>query len=417
MATSAPLAGRWRIAWLLSFGVLIAYVDRINLAVSYDALVRTFGISASTFGYLSAAYSWTYAACQLPAGMLLDRFGVRRVGIVSITLWTMASFFSAITPTMTCFFGARFLLGVGEASTFPGNAKAIGAWFPRHQRSLPMSMTDSAAKLASGLGVPLLGLILLKVGWRWSFALTAGISVFYLVLYRFAFQDAPSSEAAAEHQAVTPVRSASLGYLASNRKIIGLSIGFGAYNYVFYLLLTWLPQYLSMALGVDLLHSFLYTGMPWLFATFTDLFIGGMLVDALIRRGYDPNRVRRTVLICGTACGLGILGAAHVHTPLAALAWISLSIGGLSAAAPVGWSVPSLIAPSRSDGRVGAIVNFVSQFSAIGAPIITGILVQRRHSFSGPFLVATGYLVLGLLGYAFLMGRIEPIPPEPGYEV
>ena len=67
--------------------------------------------------------------------------------------------------------------------------------------------------------------------------------------------------------------------------------------------------------------------------------------------------MRRVVLIGGTALGLGILGAGNAHTPAQAMFWISVSIGGLSAAAPVGWSVPALIAPSDSVGSVGGILN------------------------------------------------------------
>lgn len=82
---------RWGIAWLLGFGVLVNHFDRVNLSVSRDALQATFGISAVMFGYLSSAYSWTYAALQLPSGLLLDRFGVRRVGRISTFLWSAAS--------------------------------------------------------------------------------------------------------------------------------------------------------------------------------------------------------------------------------------------------------------------------------------------------------------------------------------
>ena len=57
---------RWRIAWLLGIGALVNYFDRVNLSVSSNALVATFGISDVVFGYLSSAYNWTYAACQLP---------------------------------------------------------------------------------------------------------------------------------------------------------------------------------------------------------------------------------------------------------------------------------------------------------------------------------------------------------------
>jgi len=195
--------------------------------------------------------------------------------------------------------------------------------------------------------------------------------------------------------------------------VFGLAIGFGSYNYVFYLLLTWLPSYLSSALHVDLLHSFLYTGVPWLCATVADL-IGGATADALIKRGWDPSRVRKTIIVFGMVCGLGILGAASAHTVTQALLWISLSISGLSAAAPVGWSVPSLIAPRGSTGTVGGIMNFSNQISGISAPIITGYAVSVTHSYFWAFAIASIYLLFGIASYVFLLGRIEQVPAEPG---
>ena len=412
---------RWRIAWLLGLGVLVNYFDRVNLSVSHGALYTAFGISDVAFGYLSAAYNWSYALCQLPVGVVLDRFGVRRVQRNGILIWSMASFAAVITPNLAGFFGARLLLGIGEAPTFPANAKAIGTWFPQHERSFATSLTDAAAKLASAIGVPLLGILLIHVGWRWSFAATGAISLLYLLLFRRVYcepeEDAELSDAErhliAEIRANEPPAASgpelSLGALLRQRKVIGLSLGFGAYNYVFYLLLTWLPSYLSMALHIDLLHSFLYTGFPWLIATATDLFVGGMLVDALVSRGWNAELVRKIVLVVGTACGLGILGAAHAHSAMRALAWISLSIGGLAAAAPVGWSIPALIAPRASVGKVGGIVNFVCQVSGITAQILTGYIVRATHSYALAFGISAMYLLLGIAGYLVLLGRIEPM--------
>lgn len=81
---------------------------------------------------------------------------------------------------------------------------------------------------------------------------------------------------------------------------------------------------------------------------------------------------------------------------------------GLAASAPVGWSVPSLIAPPAATGRVGAISNFGGQLSAIAAPIVTGYIVAYRHSFRLPFVIAGIFLIVGLLSYALLLGRMEP---------
>ncbi len=411
---------RWRIALLLGLGVLINYIDRVCVSVSHTSLFVAFGLSDVAFGYLSGCFNWSYAICQLPVGVILDKFGVKRVGRIGAFLWSIAAFASAATPNLSGLFGARLLLGVGEAPIFPANAKAIGLWFPAHQRGLATSLFDAAAKFAPAVGVPLLGAVLLAAGWRWSFVLTGTLSLAYLALFWRVYRDPDedpglTGEERAYIEATPEVESgpeepSSLLHLLGERKVIGLAIGFASYNYVFYLLLYWLPSYLSFALHVDLSRSFLYTSVPWIIATLTDVVIGGWLVDALIRRGWDASRVRQTVLIGGTACGLGILGAAYAHGPAQALFWISLSIGGLSVAAPVGWSAPSLIAARGDVGKVGGILNLANQIAGIAAPILTGYVVSIRHSYAWAFGLATIFLVFGIAAYIFLLGRIERVP-------
>jgi ACS family D-galactonate transporter-like MFS transporter len=400
---------RWGIAFLLGIGVLVNYFDRVNLSVSHDALVGEFGISDVTFGFLVGAYNWTYALCQLPSGVLLDRFGVRKVGAVSTLLWSVASFAAAMTRGLAGFFGARFLLGIGEAPTFPANAKAIGYWFPPRERSLATSLFDSAAKLGSALGVPLIGLLLLRIGWRLSFAATGLVSFLFFLAFVGIYRDPAGVRAGSAERASWGRILSMMGFLFRQKKVLGLALGFGSYNYVFYLLVYWLPVYLSRALRIDLAHSFLYTGVPWLVAAAADLVVGGWLVDSLIRRGWNADRVRRVVLIGGTAMGLGILGGSHAHTPMQALFWISVSIGGLSAAAPVGWCVPSLIAPGDSVGSVSGILNLSNQLSGIAAAIVTGYLVNGRQSFAAAFAVAGAYLAVGITAYVLLLGKIEKI--------
>jgi ACS family D-galactonate transporter-like MFS transporter len=416
---------RWAISLLLGFGVLVNYFDRVNLSVSRDALQASFGISAVMFGYLSSAYNWPYALLQLPSGLLLDRFGVRRVGIISTAIWSVASFAAAISTGIAGLFGARFLLGIGEAPTFPANAKATGYWFPKDERSLATAMFDAAAKFSSAIGIPLLGLLLFQFGWRLNFAATGLISLLYLGLfYRFyrnpsedklltpAERDFIARGGAQPEDRARAAKGAPLLYLLRRRKVWGLALGSASYNYTFYFLLTWLPSYLSKTLHVDIFHAALYTSVPWTFATLTDLVAGGWLVDALIQRGWNAVRVRQIVLIGGTAIGLAILGTAYAHTPVTVLFWISMSIGGLSAASPVVWSIPSLIAPRESVGTLGAILNFCNQLAGIAAPIVTGYVVQATHSFSWAFVAATIFLFVGIAGYVFLLGRIDPIP-EP----
>jgi ACS family D-galactonate transporter-like MFS transporter len=413
---------RWMMASLLGFGVLVNFFDRVNLSVSQDALHSSFGISTVQFGYLLSAYSWTYCLLQLPSGVLLDRFGVRVIGRISTFLWSVASFGAAAALGLKSFLAARLLLGVGEAPTFPGNSQAVGYWFPERERSLATACFDSAAKLGPAIGQPLIGLLLLRFGWRWSFAATGFTSFLYFVLFSWIYRNPSEDKSLTDAERIYIVnggaqpegaakggRGTRLLDLLVQRKVIGLVLGSAAYNYTFYLLLTWVPSYLSKSLHVDLLHSVFYASVPWIVGTFTGFFVGGWLVNFLIERGWNSSRVRQAVLVGGTSFGLGIFGAAGAHTPGIAVFWMSVSLGGLAAASPVCWSIPSLIAPEGSVGRLGGILNFGNQLAAIAAPIATGYIADATHSFAWAFAAAAAFLLVGIAGYVFLLGRIEPI--------
>ena len=421
-ARTNPGFRRWRISALLAAGVFVNYIDRVNLSVSHDALHATFGLTDVGYGWLLSAYNFSYAACQLPVGLLLDRFGVRRIGSISAFTVSVASIAAALSRSIPAFFAARLLLGFGESPLFPGNAKAIGHWFPAQERSFATSLFDSAAKFAAAIGVPLIGLLLLQVGWRWSFAATGLLTLVYFGIFSAVYRE-PEDDAKLSATELTHIRAGqtqedatphrytvfSFAELVQQPKVIGLAIGVMAYNYSFYLLLTWLPTYLSRALGIDLLHSFLYTGVPWLIATVVDLAIGGWGVDWLIAKGLNPGKVRLTFLVVGMAFGMGILGAGPAHTAVSALFWITLSISGLSAASPVIWSAPSLIAPRGNVATVGSIINFSGQLAAISAPIATGYIVSRTHSFSAAFIVAAVFLGIGITAYLTLLRSVEPM--------
>ena len=418
---------RWRIAVLLGVGVIINFFDRVNLSVAVTPLKGEFGLSTVAIGYLLSTYSWTYVLLQLPSGPVLDRYGVKPVIRISAFLWSVASFATGLARGFAGIISARLLLGVAEAPTFPGNAKAIGLWFPRSERGLATAIFDASAKFASAIGIPIVAIVVHYWGWRMSFFFTGVLSLGYFALFWFVYCDPagdprlslPEREHIAagggnDGAAVDPRHAASLFFLLRRKKVWGLALGMAAYNYNFYLFLTWLPGYLSTALHLNILQSGYYTAIPWLAATVSGLLFGGWLVDYLIRSGRDSTRVRQTVLVAGLALGLAVAGAARTTNPRVAIFWISIALSGLAASAPVGWSIPGLIAPPGSTARVAGIMNFVANVPAILAPVITGYLVGNSQSFRWPFLVAAAVLLAGIVSYLVLLGKIEPIPgPAP----
>jgi MFS transporter, ACS family, D-galactonate transporter len=417
---------RWSIGVLLGAGVLINYFDRINLSVGAPQLQREFGLTDGELGWLFSGFFWSYALLQIPTGMILDRFGVTAVYRVSAFLWSIASAATAFAGGFGGILAARLVLGVAEGPAFPASAKATGYWFPRGERAMATSIFDAAAKFANVIGVPLVALAVVQWGWRWGFIITGSLSFLYFLAFLIVYRD-PSPHprlsaaeldyiragGAAPEGAAESGEVAMLGYVLRNRKVWGLTIGFAAYGYSFYLFLTWLPNYLVQSMHMSILKSAGFTAIPWVCATIADLVVGGWLIDHLIARGYDETPVRKTVLVSGMLLGLAVFGATATTDPFWAIVWISVALSGLAAAAPVGWSIPSLIAPRGGTGTISGIMNFLNNMMGVVAPLATGYIVGATGSFVGAFLTAGIVLLIGVVAYVFILGRLEPIADPP----
>ncbi len=421
---------RWGIALLLGFGIIINYFDRVNLSVASSDLMKEFHLSSSEYGVILSSYLWSYCLLQIPVGAWLDRIGVKWLMRVGTIIWSLACFMTALVSGFGLIIVSRILLGVGESPTFPGASKATGYWFPVKERGVATSAFDSAAKLASAIGLPVVALIVSAYGWRAGFWTTGILSLLYAGAYWLFYRDPSESrvisdaereyirEGGAQQEGATPTNTgAGIGFLLRQKKVWALILGFTAYNYAFNLFLVWLPPYLQNQLHASVLKSGTYLIIPWLVAAITDFFIGGFLVDALIRRGNNPTRVRKVLFTIGMLLGVAAIGAAFTTDVNVAVTWLTISLGGLAFAAPIAWSIPSLIAPKGTVGTVGGLMNFLGNLAGIIGPIAAGIIADRI-GFATNFLITGVILIIGLICFLTMLGEIEQIQtpldtPEP----
>lgn len=420
---------RWSVALLMGFGILINYVDRLSISVTQGPLTKEFGLTAIEFGVLSSAFLWSYAIMQIPSGMLLDRFGVKKVWGASAVLWTVASVLTAIASGAWMIVLARVFLGVAEAPAFPGAMKATGLWFPRHERGLCTAIFDSGTRLANVLGLPLIAFTVATWGWREAFWLQAVLSLVFLGAFLWRYTGpkhklAKGTLSAEEYRYIIDggatsedVRPASdwrtIGYLLRQRKVWGLSLGLAGAGYVLWMLLTWLPGYMQTSMNQSVLQSGIYAAVPALAMFVSELTIGGWWVDRVIGRGANPDRIRKGVLVAGMIVALFTVGAAFSNSPLVAITWIAIGSAGIALVYVTSNSLPALIAPEGSAGSLAAIVNCVNLLAGVAAPIVTGFIVDATGHFVYAFIIGGIALIGGLASYLLLMGRIEPIPAPP----
>src|SRR6202050_5786348 len=178
---------RAALAMLVLAGV-INYVYRATWAVANPLIREELGLSIADMGYLLSAFLWAYAFSQLPTGAMVDKVGPRILLALGLSLWSFAQLLGGLVQSFGQFFGARLLLGIGEAPQFPTGARVVRDWFNQRDRGLATGIFNCASSLGTAIAVPLLTFLMLAFGWRVMFMVmgAAGLVVaaVWYVFYR-----------------------------------------------------------------------------------------------------------------------------------------------------------------------------------------------------------------------------------------
>ena len=403
-------------------GTAINYVDRANLGVALPYVQKDLGLDSAAMGAILGAFFWTYAAFQLPSGWFVDRVGPRVAYAAAVIWWSVFTAAGAAARGFASLFAFRLLLGAGEAPAYPCNAKIVSQWFPKSERAFATSIFDSGARVGTALSLPIVTGLISTLGWRASFVVTGALglvwSVVWLRLYRTP-QEHPRVSAAElahiERGAQTAAAEAEGAHLRWRdlfryRTVWGMMLGFFCLNFVIYFFITWFPTYLIKARGFTLLKLGFLGTIPAL-AAIPSGYLGGLVSDALVRRGASLTRARKIPIVGGMLMSSSIALAVVVPSAGWALALLSLSYASLTFAAASVWSLPADVAPTRRHvASIGGIQNFASNLAGICIASFVGVMLGKTGGFVIPLLVAGGFSILGALSYLLVVGEVAPLP-------
>ncbi|RBP65082.1 sugar phosphate permease [Brevibacterium sanguinis] len=417
---------RWGIAVLLFFGVLINYIDRSSIAVAEGHIREDFGLSAAEMGVVLSSFGWSYVLMQIPAGLLLDKIGIKWVFRIATIMWSLSCFLTAIISGTGLLILARIVLGVAEAPIFPGAMKMTGYWFPRSERGTATAVFDSGQRLSNVIGFPLVAAAVVSFGWRGAFVAMGLLSLTYVIVFFWKYRDPKESYrkglmketeltyiregGAQDEDAPRPNPLSNLGYILKQRKVWGMSIGLGCAGYTQWMLLTWLPGYLQTEMGMNIMSSGIFTALPWLIAVAVEFIFPGWLLDHLMRLGKSGTFVRKAFIIAGMLIAMTVMGAAFTDNVAWALFWITLGTCGITISFCVTNSLPALIAPEGGVGATGSVMNTVNNLIGTSAPIVTGFVVDITGGFNGAFIICGILLAIGIFFYTVVLGPIVQIP-------
>lgn len=403
---------------LLTLAGIVNYLDRSTLSIANHSVSGELGLSAFQMGLLLSAFSFAYAFAQLPIGVLLDRFGARVMLGLGMFVWSTAQFCGGLVTSLPQFLFARVALGVGESPNFPAGAKVVSEWFGIHERGRPTGIFITSSTIGPALAPPILTVLLLSFGWRSMFmimgALGIAVSIGWYLIYRdrkttsleedeLEFLTDAGRETRVE-RTMTMVEWRNLFFKPTTW---GMVIGNMGVIYMLWLYLTWLPAYLEHERHLSIASTGWLVSIPYLFGAVGMLF-SGFIADGLMARGMAPIRSRKWPICVGLIGGAAFtIPAAFTPNLMLAIFYLSAAMFFVQMASGACWALVSVTAPRHMAASLASIQNFGGYFGGSFAPFITGIVVDRTHSFVNAFLISAGIAFAAAFVYAFVVR--EPI--------
>lgn len=362
----------WIICGIGALFYAYEYLLRIMPSVMEPALRSHFNLSATGFGVFSAFYYYAYVPMQLPVGMLMDRFGPRRLLMLACLLCVLGIWMFAQTNIVSAAAAGRFLTGFGSAFAFVGVLKLATIWLPEDKLALVAGLAAALGTIGAMLGDNLLGALVSRVGWQHAVNLSAMFGLVILGVMWIGIHDKSSN--IDQDGGTLPsfkVALTDLKYILTSRQIwIN-----GAYGCLIYLPTTvfaelWGIPYLAHARGLPLASAEFANSL---------IFMGFMIGAPLW--GYLSDKIHRRKL----PMVLGALGAAtmmalvlylpqvHIQTLYAMMFLLGLCYGVQAVVFAVGRE----LSPKEAAGTAIASTNMFVMLGAMLLQPVIGYLLDK----------------------------------------
>ena len=414
-AAAKPTCVRWWIMAMLMGFASVSYMQRINISVAAEVMGPALHISKVEMGQVFSSFLVGYALMQIPGGILADRFGTRRTLAFSALLWGICTVLTGLVPaparagfgaSLATLWLARFLLGCAEATTYPVGALAVHNWIRPQGRAFANSLMFAGTSFASAISTPLVSWLMVHIGWRSSFYVTA-VPAFGVALAWWLFSTNTPGEHRWINQAelrlansdpLRPFRPINLLALLRNRRLLLVCVSYMAEGYLLFIYVFWLYIYLVEVRRFSMVRGGLVAALPWLTGLCLTP-VGGWAADRIAARRGRLAAARSIIMFGYSAAGILLFVAAYAPATALCVAALCLSVGFLMSAEASFWVSATYLA-GEGAGAVSGLMNTAGIVGGILSTSLVPVLVARLNwlvAFGSGTLVAFACVLLWIL--------------------
>lgn len=386
---------------LLYLGFCISYIDRSAIALSLVAIGKEFHVGTAVQGVVMSTFYIGYAAMQIPGGWIADRWGSKKVIVVSIAFWSLFTLMTGLAWSLASLIAIRFIFGLGEGG-YPGAAvKGVTESCAREDRPKMSSFLMSSNYVGSFIAPLTIAPLIVYLGWRHAFFVAGGAGLVFALVYLIAVKDTHRKRDSAGRSArIDGAATRALLKMPLMWKILLTWFCMGIVNKG---LDAWMPAYLLTERHLDLKAVGMLTPLPFVAASVSTA-LGGWILT----RWFD-GREKWLMAACCAISGFFLYEMYTAETVTGVIAYQSIVYFFKSFVFAGVFALPVKFLPQTLIGTGAGMVNFGGQVAGFVAPAVIGLLV----SITGNYDTVFGFLIVAT-AFAVITSLSIRLAPEAG---
>ena len=379
------------------------YLLRMSPSVMAENLMRFYHLTGAQFGYLSGSYYYySYVAMQILVGLLMDRYGPRRLLTVACLLCAIGAYLFACSDILALAMTGRFLIGLGSAFAFVGAAKLATIWLQPRYFALISGIIFCLGMIGAAFGDIVLRILVDSAGWQTAImsAAIAGV-ILAIIIWSIVRDTNPYADHEYAQHHTSDLKSVLIGlaHALKNRQIwLCGSVGCLLYLFLSAFAELWGPAYLAQAHAIDRVHAANANSM---------VFIGCAIGAPLWGLFSDFLALRRLpIIMAATAAMITFCIVLYAHPlPIFAIYSLLFLFGFFSSAQILVFAIAREVTPIKISGTAIGLVNMLVMIGGIIFPPAigkildmnwTGVMVDGARVYSEQaYILALSLLPLG----------------------
>ena len=381
-------ASSW-IAWsVMSFYSVLQFLLQGSIGVLADGLKESFNADATAVSLLSSSFYISYIVMQIPAGMIYDRFGIRRVATSANCALVIGCSLFALAPNLSIAILSRILIGFGASFGFVGLMFGIKKWFPLNQFALIVAVAECLCMVGVGLANNLLSVVATRFGWRLAIGFCTLIALGQLIVMLLHLKDNHDHGATIKTRSGRRVISDLQEVLKRREVWLAGLFGAGVFSIVSVFIALWAIPFLSNTYQLDVVQATSISSTIYLGIAMCSIFVGW-----LAKKFNVPS-------IMSFGSGLTFIVSIlflYVNQSILSLYFLAFFMGFFASVYQLSFTLIAKSIPSRIQGAAIGATNMIMMIIAPILQPLIGLMISSKQGFG----VLDGFEIYSGSSYRF----------------